>query len=1473
MPAHRNRPARSILTVLTAAAVVVVLLMAGTVGAHKWRKHLMIRSALLEGRAAYERQDWPEAGRLLGRYLAGGLNSIDPNRADVLQQYAHAQLSVQPLPVTNISRSIAAYRELLRLRPTDEAVYDHLAGLYRATGNEGELEHLSRKRLEQIPNDPKASLWLATAHILQQRPDAAREGLETLVQRLEVESQNAGDYVSACVLLSKLSDSRDTGGASDEALDWLNRAVARDPESSLALVHRGAFYRRRAENQARGTRDPIRAAARADLERAETMRILPPTVRLLLWQEWMALREYDRAAVQLAAMKTIPPEAVKDSFIDPTDWDVAKFVCTANLCLRTQNIQEGAAHAEAILEVLIQTPHRVRVIPFAIELFVAGDRLRAARELLDEYIQVFDRANPTSQRGTQVAYLKAILARAEGRPYDVIDAVEPVVRGEGAPVLLRTLLADAYARTGQNSRAASLLTWNGVQPTDDLAGTVRVVKSYISQGKWDRAARFSRDAIRFHPKNLELQLLRIHTEVSLAARRDNPSANKELETLAAELQMIRDANQDVANVYILLAFIHHLQDKPDLAEDVLRRGREKCPETPLAALELARFYATNQKTLQAIEVCRGATEQYPSFIGPWLRLVELLRADGRVDEAYEVLDAAHTAVPETAKHQIAVRIPLLRIIDGDRTDGIAQLKDLADADSTDLEVRSLLLHLPEVRAQPATASALINDLRKIQGETGLLWRYHQAEVWRAMDNWRSRRGKIEELLKYCVSAHPAWTAPALMLGSLYERDHDWSRAEETYQSAMSANASPAMVDRLLSLLQGQRRFDEARALVRRQSGRYTRQGLAARRLSVAFASGDLAGAIRELEVRNSGLSKKADELIVLARLVYIAQGDALRALRYLDEAEGAGADRITLARVRVFVLDRAGRKDEAFDLLDELVDANESLEARLLRAQHYEEDHEDSSARELAEKDYVELPRLSQDGTGHALLGSFLARTNRLEDAIQVWKEGRPLGGDPVARSLIKGLIMRGRPADFERAEELLDAKPSSDDAELLWLRAALLLRQDPDGAADRIKDLLEQAWHAQATTLQAYLGMIDLALRIEEFELARDLAARAESAYPRNSALMLAHARAAQALNEPALALILARTAIDCDKGNIDAYEMTVQLAGAGRETAILRDIEQPLSDAVAGNPGSERLQLLAAQVQTALGQPAAAVKRLEAFRRSSAAGVPTLLALVELYGAREEWDAAETLLGQAAKLAPKSGAVLRSRLRWLAARKKYDEVLRLAKAALDDESADATANLAAARILSNTGSRQFKQGAQQLFRAAHAKWPDDTPTHGGLALVTYELGEVAEAVALYQALLRKDPANADALNNLAWILAKDLKAYKQALPLARRAVELGPSVSNYRDTVGVILRQMPDQDNLETARDEFKACVDLTKPGTSKRARALLQLARVLYELDEQIDMRACLEEALQIDAEIGALDAAEKAEIEGLWREDAR
>ena len=151
------------------------------------------------------------------------------------------------------------------------------------------------------------------------------------------------------------------------------------------------------------------------------------------------------------------------------------------------------------------------------------------------------------------------------------------------------------------------------------------------------------------------------------------------------------------------------------------------------------------------------------------------------------------------------------------------------------------------------------------------------------------------------------------------------------------------------------------------------------------------------------------------------------------------------------------------------------------------------------------------------------------------------------------------------------------------------------------------------------------------------------------------------------------------------------------------------------------------------------------------------------------------------------------------------------------------------------------------------------------GLASTFYQTGNMQRAKQVYQDLLDQYPNNTQALNDLAWILQEHDRNYNAALELANRGLRTSRNEKDrlhLLDTRGTILSNIPDR--LADARTDFKTLVDISSDDTAQKAKALLKLGRICVKLNDPVQAKQHMKNALEIDQKINVLTPDELSEI---------
>ena len=736
----------------------------------------------------------------------------------------------------------------------------------------------------------------------------------------------------------------------------------------------------------------------------------------------------------------------------------------AELVLCRGDAEAAAALAQRGLTELADN-WRNEFMPLAVQLYVAGGRPDEARAQLDEYRRIrAEAAGAHVLPDDQLALLAALVAEAQGKPYEVINELEPVRARAPENALALKYLARAYGDTGQRGRSAA--TWQeylALHP-DDYAANLALAYLYRT-GNPEQALSYALKAQELAPEKLSARLLRIELQLDAWAEREVDPAK--LKQLAHEVSALGRAHPEVERIATLQARLENPQDLAWTLAARLDHADAESINPGAAALAAVEYFRGRMEWVQAVEVCQrlctiqpqsaaahillaeaqqraNATEDGLATLRAaartlkgrqqlWARLAlaeHLLNRDAPASDEGASLRAAlaaelndqQTYSELSGAQRLAAQVALIQLMlrHDARPHGLALLRNLTEQHPDNLNLLAGLLQQPEVQAEPVEAQRYVDELRRFEGEHGLQWRLEQACLWLREDDWESRQAEIEGLLEAVVRAHPELPEPVLVLGGMYERLQDDARAAEVYRRGVEANAgNVAVANRLLMVLQRQRRFAEADEILNRFPEQLS--ALSAQRVDVALAQADYDGALEELERRLTADPDDAATRVVLAWWVYRYEGDAARAFKLLEEARQLAPELRVAVSTHVRLLRAEGREDEALALLDAEVQKHEDFAAYALRAGFLAAGGE----LEQAQRDYTHLTAFpDQAADGWAALAGFYLTHDRITEALKACAEGLKLDADHTGlqRVQVRGLLarsdsesrMQGRaPADY----------------------------------------------------------------------------------------------------------------------------------------------------------------------------------------------------------------------------------------------------------------------------------------------------------------------------------------------------------------------------------------------------------------------------------------------------------------------------
>jgi len=168
----------------------------------------------------------------------------------------------------------------------------------------------------------------------------------------------------------------------------------------------------------------------------------------------------------------------------------------------------------------------------------------------------------------------------------------------------------------------------------------------------------------------------------------------------------------------------------------------------------------------------------------------------------------------------------------------------------------------------------------------------------------------------------------------------------------------------------------------------------------------------------------------------------------------------------------------------------------------------------------------------------------------------------------------------------------------------------------------------------------------------------------------------------------------------------------------------------------------------------------------------------------------------------------------------------------------------------------------ARQWVGRVAALAPTSLDARLGLASGLYQTGDAEGAQKTYRQLLQQYPDDTRVLNDLAWVLQEHDQQYAEALDLANKGLRLAPGDLHLLDTRGTILSNMPDR--LPDAKRDFDELQRQSPVGSSRQAKALLQLGRICAKLNDLTQARQYLENAMLIDQKNQVFTPDERSEI---------
>jgi tetratricopeptide (TPR) repeat protein len=974
------------------------------------------------------------------------------------------------------------------------------------------------------------------------------------------------------------------------------------------------------------------------------------------------------------------------------------------------------------------------------------------------------------------------------------------------------LLGKCYQEVGDSARQhATYRAAARLDPTS-AAAHLGMGSALHALGKLD-------EAIEAYQKVPEGQVAAARLVLVKVLRR--PPAQRSWEEVEGALGELSESPQrSVLEAEALLA-----KKQPRQAHDLLAAARDKHPrsvELWLALAALAEQQGERPGTLSVLDEaerqCGRKVELRLARVGHWARR-------GGPEAARALAKLTRDAEKSAGEERLRLLQGLAQAHDrtGSAADAERLYRLLAAERPNDLGSRLALFELKLKAGKTAGVVQVTDELRAIEGDEGVLWRYCTAR--RLLETVKpGQKGPLAEaraLLKETAARRPGWARVPLCEALLHERAGEMDAALARYQQAIQLGEQrPAVIRRVVQLLYERRRYHDADQLVQKLQEQSPLLGDLDRLAAVlAFERHDYDRALTLVQKSRLADSRDYRDHLWLGHLYRAAkqQAEAEQSLRRAV-ALAPDSPEAWVALVQHFVW--VGEKGKAEAAVREAEKKLPPAQAHLPLAHAYDTLGQKERAREL----YAAALKARPDDVA-ALRGSavFALRTNRPPDAEahlrRLLQKGK--GDDAAwARRLLAVLLAVGR--NYQQSREALamlgledertpGAAPGASAADRRAQAMVLAAQSNPARRRQAI-GILEELGRAQPLQPDEQLLLAQLYESVGQWARARE----------QLLSLLANHGDEPKYLAHYASRLL--------SRGDVE---------GAHPWVARLEEME----------PKTFRTLRLKALTLKGESRSAEAVPFLTALAREQAALALPVAGVLEELG---EFGAAEPLYRQYAARSGEPRASLALAL-FLGRRQRAREALDVCEGA---RKTCPPAVLAQACLLVVSQARADRAQAERVERwlqAALEKEPKAAALQAALGALHIFQGRYDDAQACYRKALAAEARNVGALNNLAWLLALRGGDPAEALGLVQQAVEAAGPDASLLDTRALI--------QLARGRRDL-ALVDLRAAVAARPSPVLyFHLARACLPGDRKGAAEAW-QQASRLGLSEGRLDPLERA-----------
>jgi tetratricopeptide (TPR) repeat protein len=1266
-------------------------------------------------------------------------------------------------------------------------------------------------------------------------------------------------------LLAQAKEGRITPGNPDalkEAIENYKKALEGDPTDAIAAGHLAQVY-------IQHKHDPAKARQVLDdlLKVSDTAE-----VRLVRHQFFTIQKDRKQAALELAAAKVQAPESV---------------------IIRLRVAEEALKRGD-----IAAAKNEINTLPKSLQENIQVQLMRGQIAFAEQHPDeaIADWQHGLLMTGGSDAHLTWRLAYAYLQMGDLTSAQPLIARyreigGDGSEPLLAMLKAELDLKSGWPARAAYEMERIRNRINEGLRVPLLLTLGHAYEGLWDdtKALEAYHQAAEINPEAQEPRVAAIRLRLR----------QQKLDEARTEIERGLRENPDAASLLIIKARLLLLeqtqlpQERRSWKEftEALKQASERAPNSPDLALLQTDFYTVQGNTQEATRLLKTIVDKHPKIDTIAIAYANSMARAGQVDEALQVLDQASR--PDAAGDRASLRINRANLLLGlgrgrtaraaliERIDRLsvpervqiwrtlgrleASQGDLDRARDAYLEYARLLPDDPQPRLEMlalamnsgdeklvhetvASLSRRSEEREKIEtkgarrkdeaGSGDLIWRLCKAQeiLWKTRTPSQQPSGgrsdrSLEEaraLLEQVLLDAPEMPIANLLYGDLLERSrrpNDAEKAIKSYRRAWERGADTAL-PRLVNLLTRLGKTDELAKLKETVS---------------------------------------ASRLDRLSTLALLNQGDANTAARVLTQSPASEVETPGSLLWRASMLATLGKTQESEAILKTMAEKRPNdLEARLrlVRAQSLRGDvKEVTTSIERIRADFkAENPDLIEArcrwaandiSRADAAFKTALERSQYDPTVSRFASEYYEEQGRRSEAAACLRQALKTHPEDRPTARTLALLLASAASDELSWNRAYEVLGSEPKEGElieDRVARAVVLSYATDSsrkeeaiTQLEALVA--DLPTGSPHAPLARSLLAKLLIKAGRGARAAQIAQVSANSGSDPAAIGLCAEALIHAQKWQEAQFQIDRLMTFGPR------------------NQRAAQLQVQLIQAQAGPDQVVLALEKALDDREKApdfATFEREVVSTLDQIGPSAA-EATERVARRIAARNPSSAWILAR----LEARKgKFAEALDLCRQVVEVGNLDdrlQVGEIALQIALTKKTDPNIAEVAETVLKEAQTREPNNNILLICRAMVAHLKCRYDDEIRFYRELLRRQPANAVALNNIAWSLSEGVNQPDEALTFIDALIQQGGRSAQSLDTRGMILSRLGRHE--EAIRDLMEA------NHLAPSDQTIFHLARVYHAAGREDDSLKCREIVRKAGLKAEQLDATEKTAFDTL------